>query len=107
MAVQTGCAKLGEDGRLIGFWRRSPMYATVFFENDFSVRLTFALLHLLWQGTVVAIFVWIANGYLARSTARARYLVSLAGLISIALCLPVTFLASSGRAIERNTDVAS
>jgi outer membrane protein assembly factor BamB/beta-lactamase regulating signal transducer with metallopeptidase domain len=63
------------------------------FDSDFSVRLTLAILHFIWQGLAIALVVWIASACLRRAPARARYVANLAALAAIAACLPVTYLA--------------
>jgi bla regulator protein blaR1 len=49
---------------------------------------TSALLHFLWQGLLVAVFLWIALGWMRKSSAQARYLAACAAL-ALAAVLPL------------------
>src|SRR5262249_53383674 len=56
-------------------------------------RLTMALIHLSWQGLAVAALSMMVSRALQRSSASARYVVQVAALLLLALCLPATYLA--------------
>src|SRR5580692_7862529 len=56
--------------------------------NALAEALSAALLHLLWQATVVAFLLWIALWTLRNRSANARYLVSCVALVLMA-ALPV------------------
>jgi beta-lactamase regulating signal transducer with metallopeptidase domain len=55
-----------------------------------ALALNSALLHLLWQGVVVAFLLWIALAALRKSSANARYIVSCAVLALLAVLPLVT-----------------
>src|SRR5580698_5792837 len=55
-----------------------------------GMALNSALLHLVWQGVVVAFVLWIALAALRRRSAGARYLVSCTALGILALAPVVT-----------------
>lgn len=59
-------------------------------DQAFCLRFVQALLHFLWQGAVVGVFVRV----LARSSAscRVRYATSVACLLLMVACIPVTYL---------------
>nr|MBC8289578.1 M56 family metallopeptidase [Planctomycetota bacterium] len=61
-------------------------------ESEICVRLTLALLHFLWLGTVIAVSVAIASWCLNHRSARLRYTVNLSALGAMAICLPVAWL---------------
>ncbi len=55
-----------------------------------ALALNSALLHLVWQGVVVAFLLWIALAALHKSSANARYIVSCAALALLAVLPLVT-----------------
>lgn len=59
--------------------------------REFSLRMTFTLLHFLWQGLLVALFVAAAASFAQRAAARVRYAINFAALVIVAACLPATF----------------
>jgi beta-lactamase regulating signal transducer with metallopeptidase domain len=59
--------------------------------DDVSVRWLITLLHFLWQGVVVGVVVAIVAGLLHRASARARYALYSASLLSLPVCVVVTF----------------
>lgn len=59
-------------------------------DQAFALRLTIALLHLLWQGVLVALVATLVDQFLARRSAQARYTVHVLALMLIGLSLPVT-----------------
>jgi TonB family protein len=58
--------------------------------NALAEALSAALLHLLWQGTLVAFLLWIALWMLRNRSANARYLVSCAALALMAALPAIT-----------------
>jgi WD40 repeat protein/beta-lactamase regulating signal transducer with metallopeptidase domain len=62
-----------------------------FARGDFALQLTVTLLHFLWQGLAIALVVFFAVQTMSLASARARYVVSFAGLLLMAACAPVTF----------------
>ncbi len=64
-----------------------------FFTGVFCQRLTWALLHFLWQGFVVAGVMNLLLWRLRRGRAESRYTVCLAGLLLMAACPVLTFSA--------------
>lgn len=61
-------------------------------ESEVCVRLTLALLHFLWLGTLIAVAVAIALRCLSHRSARLRYGLNLAALVAMAVCLPVAWM---------------
>ena len=59
--------------------------------NDVSVRWLITLLHFLWQGAVVGGLVMIAGRSLQRSSAQTRYAAYSIALLSLPICVAVTF----------------
>ncbi|MHC4404071.1 MAG: M56 family metallopeptidase [Planctomycetota bacterium] len=80
--------------------------------DDVSVRWLITLLHFLWQGAVVGGVVAIAGRLLRGASARPRYALYSAALLSLPVCVAVTFcvvdvpasLQSSSR-LERPADI--
>lgn len=68
------------------------MNALFWLDESMSLRLVQALLHFLWQGCAVALVVVLAGRMLRHASAQARYSFSVAALLVMVLCLPVTFL---------------
>lgn len=61
------------------------------FDQAFSLRLTVALLHFLWQGALIAVTAAMATWLLRRASANARYTVHVAALALMPACVAVTF----------------
>ena len=59
--------------------------------DDVSVRWLITLLHFLWQGVAVGIVVAIAGRLLHRASAPPRYALYSAALLSLPVCVAVTF----------------
>ncbi len=59
--------------------------------DDVSVRWLITLLHFLWQGAVVGGLVAIAGRLLRGASARPRYALYSAALVSLPVCVAVTF----------------
>jgi len=59
--------------------------------DDVSVRWLITLLHFLWQGSVVGGVVAIAGRLLRGASARSRYALYSAALLSLPVCVAVTF----------------
>ncbi|NLF07236.1 MAG: M56 family metallopeptidase [Pirellulaceae bacterium] len=59
-------------------------------EAAYSLQLTQALIHFLWQGCAIAALYAAAMFALRRSTAAARHLAGAAALLLMAACLPIT-----------------
>jgi beta-lactamase regulating signal transducer with metallopeptidase domain len=60
-------------------------------QSDFSIRLTQALLHFLWQAAAIGLLAVVLNHCLRKSSSRLRYGVNVAALLLMLACLPVTF----------------
>ncbi len=60
-------------------------------DASFSTRLTLSLLHFLWQGCCCGLLVIIGGSLFGGVTARFRYSLSVAAMLLMAACLPVTF----------------
>jgi beta-lactamase regulating signal transducer with metallopeptidase domain len=65
------------------------------FNAEFSLRLTWAIAHFLWQGCAIAMCYAVAAWCLKRRAAHTRYVAGVAALLLMAACLPVTFLFSA------------
>ena len=63
---------------------------------EFSLRLTLAMAHFLWQGCAIAIVYAAADWLLRRRTANTRYVAAVATLVLMAACLPVTIIVCAG-----------
>ena len=72
------------------------------FNPEFCVRLTWTLLHFLWQGVAVALLALVTNALLRCMGAAVRYWVFVVALAIMVLCPPITFLVSLCPA-HRNT----
>ncbi len=57
-------------------------------DQPWAQRIGYALLHFIWQGTVIAALLWLTLRLLRRRSAQARYLVACAALLSL-LAAPV------------------
>lgn len=62
-----------------------------FVNSDICQRLTLTLLHMLWVGTAIAVVTVAACQCLKRASARARYMMNLAALVLMLVCLPTIF----------------
>ncbi len=62
-------------------------------DSTFCLHVTLTLAHLLWQGLVIAILAAGAARCLRGAPAQSRYLVHVAALLLMVVCLPVTFAA--------------
>ncbi len=60
------------------------------FESGYSVQLTWALVHFLWQGCAIAVLYVAVTRGLRRTQANTRYVVGVAALLGMAACLPIT-----------------
>jgi tetratricopeptide (TPR) repeat protein len=60
-------------------------------DASFSVRLTTALVHFLWQGCCGGVLVIAGGACLRRASANRRYTFNVVILLLMALCLPATF----------------
>ncbi len=61
-------------------------------------RLGWVLLHIVWQGALIAALCALALAALRRSSANLRYLIAFAALLAMAACLPATWFLVSGHA---------
>ena len=61
-------------------------------DPEFCLRLTAALAHFVWQGTVVALLVVATRPLLARLATHTRYAVLCAALAIMAACPVITFV---------------
>lgn len=61
------------------------------FGDDISVRWLITVLHFLWQGAVVGVTTAIAGRLLRGASARSRYALHSIALISLPICMVVTF----------------
>lgn len=68
-----------------------------FLEGVFCQRLTWALLHFLWQGFVVAGVMSLLLWWLRSGRAESRYMACLAGLLLMAACPALTFSVLASR----------
>ena len=59
--------------------------------GELCLRWSIALLHFLWQGAVIGVLVVAAGRLLRARSARARYLLYSIALLSLPVCLAVTF----------------
>ena len=59
--------------------------------DDVSVRWLITLLHFLWQGAVIGVGIVIVGGFLRGESARPRYAMYSAALLSLPVCVAVTF----------------
>jgi beta-lactamase regulating signal transducer with metallopeptidase domain/uncharacterized GH25 family protein len=81
------------------------------FGDDFSVRWLVTALHFLWQGAVVGVVAAIAARQLREASARSRYALYAAALLSLPVCTVVTFLivqvpvAKSASQLESHDDI--
>ena len=62
-----------------------------FMDRMWCLRFVETLLHFLWQGCVVALVVLLLGRLLRSASARIRYALNLAALISMVACLPITY----------------
>jgi hypothetical protein len=62
------------------------------FGDDFSVRWLVTVLHFLWQGAVVGVVAAVAARQLRNASARSRYALYAAALLSLPVCTVLTFL---------------
>src|SRR5262245_16573661 len=60
-------------------------------DQTFSLRLTLALIHFLWQGVLIAVVAAVAARLLQRASAGTRYAVHVAALALMPVCVAVTF----------------
>lgn len=67
-----------------------------------SQQLTWALLHVLWQGCVVAVLYALAARAMRRAPSNARYLAGVAALFLMAACLPATLWLLPGAALPHS-----
>ena len=74
-------------------------------DADFSSRLMLSLIHFLWQGCVIAGGVAVLGYLLQRAPASQRYILNLAGLLLMAVCVPATY--SWLRFSERDSSLAA
>ncbi len=59
--------------------------------GEFCLRWSIALLHFLWQGAVIGVLVFAAGRLLRARSAQARYMLYSTVLVSLPVCLAVTF----------------
>src|SRR5688500_18338747 len=57
-----------------------------------STAATTAILHSLWQGTVIALLLWVSLRVMRRASATSRYVVSCVALMAMVLLPLVTFV---------------
>jgi beta-lactamase regulating signal transducer with metallopeptidase domain/peroxiredoxin len=67
------------------------MQVLAWFDDAFSWRLTQALLHFLWQGSLLGLLVPCVDRILGRAASSLRYAVHASALLAMAACLPVTY----------------
>ena len=61
------------------------------FTPELTTRLVFTLLHFLWQGLLIGVFVAGLNALARQGSASLRYGVGFLSLMAMLTCLPVTF----------------
>ena len=61
-------------------------------DSTLASRITLTMVHFLWQGMLIAIFVWLISAMLRNKSANARYSVFLGSLLLMAVCVVVTFV---------------
>ncbi len=66
------------------------MDATSLLSQPLIESVGWALLHFLWQGTVLAILLAVSLRFMRRCSANAKYVVSFAALVLMAASIPVT-----------------
>jgi len=60
--------------------------------KDLSLRWVITLLHFLWQGTVVGLVAVVVGSLLRNASASTRYSLYSMALLSLPLCVAVTFV---------------
>ncbi|MGQ0636872.1 MAG: M56 family metallopeptidase [Planctomycetaceae bacterium] len=78
--------------------------AAGFLDRDFCLRLTCALVHLVWQGALVGAASALVAVSLRHRAASLRYALHVAALFTLAACLPVTYLAVDTRPVSQVND---
>ena len=61
--------------------------------GEFCLRWSVALLHFLWQGAVIGVLVIAAGRLLRKQSSGTRYTLHAMALLSLPVCLAVTFAA--------------
>lgn len=67
------------------------LWSTGLANTDFSLRLMLTLIHFLWQGCVIAAGVAVLGHLMRRTSASQRYVLNLAGLMLMAVCVLATY----------------
>jgi beta-lactamase regulating signal transducer with metallopeptidase domain len=67
-------------------------YLLAWIDPAYCLRLTQALVHVIWEGGVIAVVYAAAVFFLRGASANARYAVGVAALVLMAACLPLTLL---------------
>jgi beta-lactamase regulating signal transducer with metallopeptidase domain/protocatechuate 3,4-dioxygenase beta subunit/Leucine-rich repeat (LRR) protein len=67
-------------------------YLLAWIDPAYCLRLTQALLHVIWEGGVIAVLYAAALFFLRGASANARYAVGVVALVLMAACLPLTLL---------------
>ncbi len=65
--------------------------------NDLLAGLGWALIHFLWQGTLIALLLLFVLRVLRDRSANCRYVAGYVALVSMAVCLPATFFVQKER----------
>ncbi len=73
----------------------------------FSQQLTISLLHFMWQGGLIALFVFVAGRMLRRSSAQLRYCTNVVAMLLLLGCLPLTFTWLSDTPFENQNHVTT
>lgn len=75
-------------------------------DESLSLRLVLTLLHFLWQGAAIGAVAVGCEQVLRRSSAQVRYLLHMAALLLMLICLPATFSWMDVPAHDRQRQVA-
>ena len=67
------------------------MNVIAWLEPEFCLRLTWTLLHFLWQGVAIAALVMLVGWSLRGVAANLRHSIHVGALVLMAACLPITF----------------
>ena len=67
------------------------------FSGSFGVRLTKALAHFGWQGSVIAVVYYFVDLRLRKQVANTRYIAGLVTMALLAICPPITFTVVSAK----------
>ena len=69
------------------------MNSLPYLDSSTTVRLTLTLVHFLWQGVLVALISAAIVRGMRQASANARYVLYVASLLLMGLCIPMTYMA--------------